>query len=109
MAEGDWRGKHNPLRHVHVATGATFCESRYGGCDESCYASGNLAAWCECCRVAEYGDPWDAIARVLSVHTPLVGEPGEEVWCSACCEGDPTPYPCLTVRSLPAGNVNRHA
>ena len=44
-----------------------------------------------------------AIARVRELHYPIPGFNGEQ-WCGAHCEatvdGDPTQYPCETIRAL---------
>ena len=44
-----------------------------------------------------------AIARVRQLHSPTEGFSGY-LWCSAHCEstadGDPTDYPCETIRAL---------
>ena len=47
-----------------------------------------------------------AIARVRELHHPIPGFNGTQ-WCGAHCEatadGDPTEYPCETIRALDGG------
>ena len=47
-----------------------------------------------------------AIQRVRELHNPIPGFNGS-LWCGAHCEatadGDPTEYPCETIRALDGG------
>ena len=54
----------------------------------------------------EYTPEERAIQRVRELHNPIPGFNGS-LWCGAHCEatadGDPTEYPCETIRALDGG------
>ena len=58
--------------------------------------------WCPNCTTIR-SDLAAAIQRVRELHHPIPGFNGSQ-WCGAHCEatadGDPTHYPCATIRAL---------
>lgn len=83
----DWQGKHNPEDH-HVGFNRAWSLT----CSQWCYPDD----WCEDCKRAEYGDPWEIIEAVLEVHC----KPNDEKWCWTC---ESQEWPCQTYRLLTGG------
>jgi len=113
-----WQGLHNPNQHKRYKD-----ECRCVGCGDYEWCASEYP--CRCCLAAEVetlrkerdalrevADDAERIVGILEAQVQRVRELHREIdgwtsgptWCESTSDGDPTFYPCSTIRALDGGD-----